>query len=567
MTTKDYRHVHSAIPGLIGDLEKGKISRREFLRTVTLLGLSAGAAYGLAGRITGEALLPAAHAAEGAPKKGGVLRVAMPVQEITDPAIFDWPEKSNITRHLVEYLTITGPDNITRPYLAEKWQASDDLKTWTFYLRKGVKWSNGDEFNADDVVFNFKRWLDPKTGSSNQGLFSAMLEEIDTGRKDKDGKAVLEKRMIANAIEKVDDHTVRLNLRTPVLSIPENLYNYPCAIVHRDFETMGANLAKNPIGTGPYALVEHKVGERAVLRRRKDPYWGGEVYLDEIHYLDLGQDSMAAIAALASGQVDVLHRLELETLDAAQAIPDVVVSKADTALTGVIRMKVTEKPFDDIRVRKAVVLCADNAEILQKAYRGMGTVGENHHVAPIHPEYAKLPPLKRNIEEAKRLLQEAGKEKLKLEIAVGNAYGRWEQDSVVVLKEQLAAAGIELKLNVMPAAQYWEIWNKVPFGITVWVHRPLGVMALALGYKSGVPWNETGYSNPQFDQALAKAESILDVEERRKQMAVVEKILQDDAVMVQPFFQSVLSAHTAKVKGYQTHPTLYHQFNQVWISA
>jgi peptide/nickel transport system substrate-binding protein len=85
------------------------------------------------------------------------------VQEMTDPATFDWVEKSNQARGVLEYLVKTGPDNVTRPYLAERWEASEDLKAWTFHLRKGIKWTNGDEFNADDVVYNFKRWLDPNT--------------------------------------------------------------------------------------------------------------------------------------------------------------------------------------------------------------------------------------------------------------------------------------------------------------------------------------------------------------------------------------------------------------------
>jgi peptide/nickel transport system substrate-binding protein len=557
--------VHPAIPDLERELRRNNISRREFVRTATLLGLSAGAAYGLAAAITGHALLPIASAQT--PRKGGVLRVAMSVQEMSDPATFDWTQKSNVARHMVEYLTVTGSDNVTRPYLARRWQASDDLTEWTFHLRQGVKWSNGLDFNADDVLFNFTRWLDPATGSSNQGLFSAMLEAIDTGKKDKDGKPIVEKRMRSGAVHKVDDHTVKIRLAAPVLSIPENLYNYPTAIVHRDFDKEGKNLSKNPVGTGPYALREFRIGEFARLERRAEAYWGGEVYLDEIHYIDTGEDANAALAALASGQVDAVYALSLATLDAAKAIPGIEISKADTAQTGVIRMNVSRKPFDDINVRRAIQKCCDARRNLDIAHRGLGQVGEHHHVARIHPEYFALPEYTQDIEQARALLAQAGLSGLEVSCNVGNTEGTWEQDSVAVLKEDAAKAGIDIRINVMPAAKYWDEWTSAPFSLTSWTHRPLGTMALSLAYRSGVPWNETAYANPEFDRLLTQAESTLDPDERRKKMEAVERILQDDAIMVQPFFRAVFSAVTTKVKGYRTHPTLYHQFNNVWIDA
>jgi len=565
LETINGKPLHPGVKELCTQFEDGKMDRREFVRLAAFLGVSAASAYAFAGDPLGGALVKEADAQT--PKQGGVLRVAMQVQEMKDPSTFDWTQKSNQTRHIVEYLTITGPDNVTRPYLAESWEASDDLKTWTFKLRQGVKWSNGDDFGADDVVFNFTRWCDPKTGSSNIGLLDAMTEEYDTGQKNEDGTPKMGKRMAEGAVEKVDDHTVRLHLKSPVLSMPENLYNYPMAIVHRNFEKDGGDFPKNPIGTGPFELVEFVVGEKCTLRRRSEPYWGGDVYLDEIRYIDTGEDDAAAIAALASGQVDAIYRLGIPTLELAERIPNVVISQAVTAQTGVIRMHVTEPPFDDLRVRQAMVLAADNEQNLKIAHRGMGSVGENHHVAEIHPEYAKLPPLKRDVAKAKALLAEAGHPNgIKVTCNVGNTDGTWEQDSVQVLKEQVAEAGIDITINVMPSAQYWEVWTTAPFSLTSWTHRPLGTMVLAVAYRAGVPWNETGYANPEFEKALDKAESLLDVEERRKAMEVVEKILQDDCIMVQPFFRSVFTATTNQVKGYTSHPTRYHQFNGVWMA-
>ena len=321
------------------------------------------------------------------------------------------------------------------------------------------------------------------------------------------------------------------------------------------------------MGTGPYALTEFRVGEKAVLKKRKEPYWGGEVFLDEIRFIDLGQDAGAYLAAIASKQVDALYELDLTTLEAAKSIPGIKVISIPSTQTGVIRMKVTEKPFDDIRVRRAVQKTCDVQRQLDIAHQGLGIVGEHHHVATIHPEYFKLPPVKQDIAGAKKLLAEAGyPDGIELTCNVGNTNGTWEQNSVAILKEDAAKAGINIKMNVMPSAQYWDVWTKAPLSLTSWTHRPLAVMVLGLAYRAGVPWNESSYNNPAFDAALTDAESTLDVEKRRAKMEKVEKILQDDAVLIQPFFRSVFTATTENVVGFEMHPTRYYRFHKVSLA-
>ena len=570
--TNHMQRIHPGVAGLEAQFRDGRLDRREFLRTVTLLGLSVTAAYALAGGIVGERLVDPAAAGMGTGtgtpgRGGGILRVSMPIPEIADPATYDWVAKSNVSRHVVEYLTITGADNVTRPYLAERWEPSDDLRTWTFHLRRDVKWHNGDEFTAEDVEFNFRRWLDPRTGSSNQALFRGMLEEVQAGEAKADGSPKVTKRMRQGAFERVDNYTFRLHLSRPALAIPENLYNYPAAILHRSFDDAGSDLSKRPVGTGPYTLTEFEVGKMAVLRRTGHPYWGGEVLLDEIRYVDYGPASATQLAAFASGQVDMVHEFDVASLNMAASIPHGVVHEAQTAATSCVRMRLTEPPFDNRKLRQAILACVDAGQYPKLVFQGRGQPGEHHHVAPIHPEYFALPKLEQDFGKARRLLAEAGyPDGLALAVDCGNTDGPWQQQLLELLRSQLEPAGIDLNIQLMPAAQYWEVWDKTPFGITSWLHRPLGTMTLSLAYRADVPWNETNYSNPEFDAALSAAEAEIDPSERKLLMERVEAILQGDAVMVQPAWVPRFSIASRQVQDLEAHPSGYHDFRKVWLA-
>jgi peptide/nickel transport system substrate-binding protein len=314
-------------------------------------------------------------------------------------------------------------------------------------------------------------------------------------------------------------------------------------------------------------LKEYAVGQKAVLVKR-DPkdYWGEEVYLDEIHYIDHGDEASAGLAALASGQVDMVYEAFVEQLDVIGKIEGAQLYETITAQTGVARMQVDKKPFTDKRVRMAVRLCQDHQRLLDLAYRGRGAPAQDHHVASIHPEYAQMDTPKQDYEKAKALLKEAGyPDGIDLKIDCKKE-PPWEVAVAQALAEMCKPAGIRIKINVMPNTQYWEIWDKTAFGFTAWTHRPLGVMVLNLAYRSGVPWNETHYNNPEFDTVLDQASATLDVDGRRKHMAQLETILQEDAIIAQPLWRSVFAASNAKVQGYKLHPTIYHQLDKVWLA-
>jgi peptide/nickel transport system substrate-binding protein len=234
---------HPHIPTLYSDLERGRIDRREFLRTATLLGMGAVAAYAAAG-------LPAPAMAQTALPKGGRVRVAMRVHEVKDSMTVAWVEASNLARQTNDFLVRTEQDNVTRPLLIKQWDASPDLKTWTLHIDPAAKWRSGRPFLADDAIWNIKRALNPKAGSSILGLMkSYLLTETPTGET-KDGKPVMTSALWdANAIERVDERTLRLNLKTAQLAVPEHLFHYPFSMLDPEQNGMfgvGMN------GTGPF---------------------------------------------------------------------------------------------------------------------------------------------------------------------------------------------------------------------------------------------------------------------------------------------------------------------------
>jgi len=558
------RRIHPAALDAASDLRKGKMDRRSFLRFATLLGVSVPTAYALAGCTAapavdtgaapaeeGEAAAPAEEAASTI-TRGGTMTIGMQLQLIDHPARLSWVEGANIVRQVGEYLTETGPDNITRPYLLESWEANDAVDEWTLYLRQGVTFNNGDELTAEDVMFTFSQWLDEDIGSSMLGLLS-YLDGMDS-------------------VEMVDDYTIRLHLTTPNIGVPEHLFHYPAIILHRDFE---GDFIQQPVGTGAFLLEEYSEGERARFSARPD-YWrtdaNGESlpYLDELVFVSLDKD--ASVAAMQGGQIDSMYQPRPSDWLALRDNEDFQVLSASTAQCFVTRMRVDLEPWDDVRVRNALKMCQDRERILQLSYFGEGDLSIDAHVAPVHPAYAEKPIPEYDPEGARALLEEYAAEQgieLPLEVTLATKNDEAEPEIAQALREMAEPAGFNITLDITEPSGYWDRWTEVDLGITAWTHRPLDTMVLPLAYTEEAigNWNETRWTDEEFEALLREAEATLDVEARRELMSQIEDIMQERGPIANPYWKKVWNITRNEFQNVEAHPTSYYLLYEVWKNA
>jgi len=534
--------------------KKDPVNRREFLAIASAFGATSATAYGMLGMAA-----PARAAAHANLKEGGTVRMQMEVRALKDPRTYDWSQIANFSRGWLEYLAIWENDGTFTPGLLESWEISDDATEYTLNVRKGVTWNDGTPFTAQDVARNIEGWCDKSLeGNSMAGRFATLVDE-ETGK------------AIEGAIEVVDDHTVKLKLPKSDITLIPGMADYPAAITPEGFDP--DTMLENPKGTGPYLPESLEVGVKSVLVKNPDhTWWGTEVfggpYIDRLEYIDYGTDPSAWIAAAEAEEVDAFYSMEGEYIDVMSTLDGWVENEIATAATIVIRPnQLAEidgmKPYEDKRVRNALQLAVDNAVLLELGYAGRGIVAENHHVGPMHPEYAEVEPPKTDPEAARALMEEAGMADYEHELfSIDDA---WRKDTTDAVAAQLRDAGIKVKRTILPGSTFWNDWVKYPFSSTNWNARPLGVQIWALAYRSGEAWNEFGYANPEFDALLSEALATADVEARREIMAKGEKMLQDDGVTIQPYWRSLYNHTREGLVGAAHHIGFeYHPARMAW---
>jgi peptide/nickel transport system substrate-binding protein len=449
-----------------------------------------------------------------------------------------YPAKATIgEEYIYNVLVFSGLVRITEDLkfegeLAERWQASEDLKTWTFYLRKGVKFHHGKELGAEDVIATFKMVADPATGSSAR-------THMD----------------LVESFEAVDKHTVRFKLKIPYAGFAELMVERQLKIIPSDRLD---KLATEPSGTGPFKFKSFTPGDKLELVKNPDYFEKGQPKLDAIVFRIMPENA-ARVAAIKAGSVDLVWNLPLESIDELKGNPGLTVDSVPTSTWDGIVMNNKTKPFDDVRVRRAVLLALDKAQLAQFAVFGQGAPTHSP-ISPRHPYFNKELSLKPDIPQAKKLLAEAGYPNgfpIQLHVPVGRPT---RERMGIAVQHMLKQVGIQVDVVRMPYNRFQtEVSGKAPFYMDGYFTRPTLDTSTYPWYHSTGSWNTRmwHFSSKRIDDLLDKARGTKDEKELAKLYQTFQQYAVEDVPGVIAYVMNFANAYRKNVKGFKTHPYLW----------
>ncbi len=552
---------------LIDNLAAGDITRGDFIRRASTLGIGAGMMGTILGSL-GSAAPAFGSTPHLAQKKGGRLKVG--VQPNTgvpmEPHLFA-DHYTLITGSITgEWLLRAQQDMSLAPELATKWSHDPALKVWTFQLRQGVKFANGQTMTSADVVATYNRLT-----SGNSAALSAFGGVLSSGN-----------------IKAKGLYTVEFHLDVPTASFPflvcQTTYQamiLPANYVEGDFK------AGRGVTTGAFSLTNYKEGVSATYQ--KNPKWWGlsagrKIYLDGVD-VKYYADEAPMIGALVTGGVHIVSQVNFASARNLFTSPALQVFRTKSAghrdIAMLTRTTQAHKAFKNADVRKAFALAIDRPALLKSLYNGYGDIGND---SPFVPGFAatdgSVPQRKLNLTLAKQLLAKAGYPKgfsVKL-----STYNYADLPALAQkVQAQVKKIGINISLDIGTGDSYYgptytggptghgtTPWLNAPLSLTDWNHRPVPNVFITSAFMSPKfvkpngdgtqgKWNEADYANPKFDTAAAsflKSASISDQRKYEKQMATI--LLADTPVVI-PFFFNWVLLGAKSLKGFKADPSTH----------
>ncbi|MEM8740482.1 MAG: ABC transporter substrate-binding protein [Pseudomonadota bacterium] len=511
----------------------GAITRRHFLGRASMLGLTAAAAN--------TALAQAVRAA--GPQKGGTIKMGLQGGSATDsldPALATNQVALMVTRLWGEPLVELSDDGGIVGKVAESYEGSDDASVWTFKIRSGITFSNGQPVTAEDAAASLMRHSGEESKSGALGIMRGV-------------KAV-----------RTEGDSVLVELDGPNADLPYLMADYHLIVQPGG----GVDAPDAGIGTGPYIMKEVDMGVRFVAEKNPN-YWDDLGNAGTIELLVIN-DNTARVSALQSGQVDLIDRVPPRVAGLVARAPNITVHQTSGPGHYVFIMHANTAPFDNNDLRLALKHGINRQEMVDKILFGYGSVGNDTPINPAYPFYTEFEQRDYDPELAAAHFKKSGHEGPVLLRTSDNSFPG-APDAAALFQQSLGAAGIPLEIKREPNDGYWsEVWNKQPFCTSYWGGRPTQDQMFTTAYLSTADWNDTRFNNPQFDQLLIAARAEQDVATRTQMYADMGTILRDTGGLICPMFNDFIDASTERVAGWTENVAGYALMNsyaphRMWV--
>jgi peptide/nickel transport system substrate-binding protein len=536
---------------LVEAFANGRITRRQFIKRASVIGLSLSSVAAVIAACGGGAPSPAPASPGASPSvgaspsasaavAGGTIRCAIQRPVSVDPVGMQDLGGYGIVAQSMEFLMgqSTDPNDPggLSPALATSAEANDDGTVWTFKLNTNAKWQHDSSpLTADDVVATMERLV----AAGNSGL-----------------KGVLP----AGGAVATDPATVTMTLEGANGNFPYlvSIYNAQTVITPKDY-VAGTTFDARPTGTGPWKLVNYNQQTGATFERNPD-WWGGQTPLDGTEFIFFDETG-PMITAYQGQQVDAIVQFDVLTGAALFNDPNFTLIAQPAALHRQIWMRVDKGAFADVKVREALALTWDRPALIQQLFQGRAQIGNDHVIWEGYPYFdsAAVPQRERDVERAKQLLSEAGASDLTATLHAGEL--QEIPDLAVLLKSQAAEAGITLNVEVESLNTFYgAAWcpaepadppcsGAADLGIVDYGHRATPDVYLNAALKTKGIWNSSQYASSEFDAAFTEFQAAIGVDAQKAACTKIETILNRDIPVGLPYFYNYLAGNSNKFTG------------------
>ncbi|MFD1157326.1 ABC transporter substrate-binding protein [Roseovarius aestuarii] len=497
---------------LIGEMEMGRMSRREFLGRSTAIGLAMG---------VGTGLFDAAHAAT--PKKGGHMRLAMghgATSDTLDPATIanglQWVVSYGVANTLTE---LDAQGNLVGA-LATEWSSSPDAKVWTFKLRDGVEFHNGKTMTTEDVIASLNYHRGEESTSVGKPVMDAVTEI------------------------KADGNTIVVTLASGNADFPFNFNEVTFGI----YPAKDNGIDWQAGGSGGYILKNEQPGQRYEFERNPNYWKDGAAHADTIDLQSI-TDPAARQNALITGEVDCIDRVELKTLSLMERNPNIVIEEGAGPLHYTFPMLTKVAPFDNVHLRKALKYSINRQDIVDKILFGHGVVGNDHPIGPSYRYHAEdIEQLSYDPDKARHHYEKSGLGDIEINLSASDAAYSGALDAAVLFQASAKAAGININVVREPNDGYWsDVWMNKPWSASYWGGYSTEDTMLTTGFAPGAAWNDTQWDHPRFNELLVSARAELDEGLRAEMYREIQVILRDEGGNIVPMFANEVHARNDKI--------------------